>query len=1284
MVMLLAVLGSTGAWAEDGVITVGSGGRSSSYLPVYPNNKYSLSQQIYTKDEIGNKGMITSIAFYNYDTGSARVCDIYLTHTAKESFDSSTDWVTVSAEDKVYSGKMELKSNWTVIEFDTPFQYDGEQNLLLTVDDNTGEDTGFNYSVGASDASGNQSLYYYKMFGNPANLDPTQAITEEGTVYYRKNQIRLCFETYPKPFKFEAVEVGDVSAKIQCSLRDGATGWKLRYREAVAEGEQEQSWLSYDNITDGSYTLEALTPATKYEVQAQAIYPDDKLSAWTDVLVFTTNCCPVEEQAEIIYSMNSDYRNWFNYGVRIIDITNEDKPVEVAFLRPPSYELYGGTLILCCGHKYKVNWIYDKEHPDFNRYYSLALYFEPGDLFYKMGMGTAPEEDAELTTFVMDCTPYCTQKPQNVSVAGVTFDSATLSFRSETTGGEVAYSTEAGFNPDTATPASVGYTALSVNPDSWEPNPANASITLTGLEPLTEYYVSVRNVCIDELTGEPAGKSRWSDPVKVTTGSRLDAPSQVIAKSVNSRTEKLSWGARGNEKGYNLYYRKQAAGNPVNMDDVGTFGGGHGTGFEIGSWGEGIFSSYGSRPFSNTIYVGNVPAGSSFGFKAGNGKTGAGKTQFLYGMRKAEDNLTAKQTMIKFDRKCLNDADRQARIKELQDKKADLEKQLAELASKLANGEMTQEQYDLAKEQIDMEIDAVNADLAELESLPTDAQKLERMKELEKAIKENKEALAALVLKLVKGEISQEEYRSEKAGLESQNALAGSELSELRAITTNAENPNKDGFSITKEKESAQARGARAAEEAETYIFFIRHDDSNGVLLVKDLTITPPEKVNEWIKIPDISGTEYTLKGLEPGTTYEVMVEPVYEDGSTGTPSAITVFTTIGEETDPTESEFSVAEGKTVNFARGNLRCTGDRYEAEWSMAKQQYDVLGQDNIDVQGSRSYPAWLVDLLCWSTTKNYYGIDNFYYYGDEEALPYFQADFADWGENPTLIADLGEGWSTLTKAEWDYLLNERENATSLKAFATINKVKGLVLLPDEWTAPEGITLDGSSQGDTSEESGASVELTTADWTKLEQAGAVFLPAAGQLTTTYVDNITTTTVANDSIVGLYWTATPSDKEMSDADAYSYALAFADTAVVAITTDTVISRRTALAVRLVKEVKLADKTALNEAIAEATGYYDGIKTDYADIAATLKEAIDAAQAVADNRKATQEEVDAAKQALDEALAKAKADVEIASSVATVKTVKSSGVRYNLSGQRVGKAYKGIVIVDGAKTIRK
>lgn len=1119
MLLLFAVLSSIGAWAEDGVVTVGSGGRASGFLPSYPNSAYSMSQQIYTKDEIGRAGHITSIAFYNYDTGSARNYDIYLSHTTKESFDGSTDWVTVAAENKVFSGTVTLGSDWTVIDFDTPFEYDGTHNLLLTVDDNTGEDTGYNFSIGASDASSNQSLYYYKMFGTPVNLDPTQPIAEEGTVYYRKNHIKLCFETYPKPYQVAAVEVGDVSAQIQCSLRGDATAWNLRYRKVNTE-----AWTTLTGLTEQSKLLENLTAATKYEVQVQAVFPENHQSGWTDPLVFTTNCCPVEQQAEIIYALNSDYRNWFNYAVQIIDITNEAQPVEVAYLRAPSYQAYGGTLTLCCGHQYKVNWIYDAENPDFNKYYSLALYFEPGDLFYSMTMGTAPEQTAELTTFVMDCTPYCTQKPQNVNVASVTFNSATLSFSSQTKAGEVVYSTDANFNPDTATPASIEYTALSVNPDSWEPNPANASITLTGLEPLTVYYVRVRNVCIDILTGEPDGKSRWSDPVEVTTGSRFDAPSQVIAEPINSRTEKLSWGSRGGEKGYNLYYRQQVAGTPVNIDAIQTFGGGNGTGFENGSWGDGIWSSYGDRPFSNTIFVSDVPAGSSFCFKAGNGKTGAGMVKFLYGMQQLKKDGTPLEQMKKFDKKCLNDADRAAIIKELQNKIK----------------ELTDEQ----------QIAAYNAEIEELNSLPTDAQKLEQMRTLEKNIEDNVAALDALALKNANGEITDEEFKSQSDVLKAQNALYGAELSELRAITINAENPKNDGFSITNDGQSAaQARGFRAPEN-ETYVFFIRHSDPNGVLLVKDLTITPPNQLGEWICIPNITEREYMLTGLDPNTTYEVMVEPVYDNGITGTKSPITVFTTLGTETDPTEGVFSVAQDKKVQFAHGNLRCEGDRYEAQWSMAKQQYEVLGQDNIEEYSSgSSYPAWLVDLFCWSTLENYYGVSSYYYYNDDEGKSFFNGDFADWGECPTLIRDLGPGWQTLSKAEWNYLLTERANAQNLKAHATVNGVKGLVILPDAWTLPNGVTFSTT----------AANNYTIAQWTLMEQAGAAFLPAAGQMTTSYEDYNAITTVTQ---AGTYWTSTPSD----DASGMkAFPLTFTDTGI---TLNTDLSRRVATAVRLVKAV--------------------------------------------------------------------------------------------------------------------
>lgn len=1134
MMLLVALFATTASWAQDGVITVGSSSRATGYLPCYPNNTYSMSQQIYTSEEIGQSGLITSIAFYNYDTGSARTCDIYLSHTAKTSFDNSTDWVTVSEENKVFSGTITLGSDWTVIDFDTPFLYDGTQNLLLTVDDNTGKDTGSNFSIGAYDAS-DQALYYYKMFGNPVNLDPTQAITEEGTVYYRKNCIKLCFETLPKPYQVEAVEVGNVSAQIQCTLRGDAIAWNLRYRKVAGEGEQEQRWVTEMNL-GRSFTIEDLTPATQYEVQVQAVFEGEELSGWTDPLTFTTFCCPVEGQAEVIYALNSDYRNWYGYAVQIIDITDEANPVEVALLRAPSYQMYGGTLTLCCEHKYKVNWIYDEKNPDFNRYYSFALYFEPGDLVYSMNMGYAPEETAELTTFIMDCTSYCAPKPTNISVAGTTFNSATISFTSETKGGEVVYSTSADFDPEEVTPTRVSFVEIPANPDSWEPNPANSSLTLTGLEPLTEYYVRLRSVC------DGGGISRWSDPIKVTTGSRYDAPSQVIAKAVTSRIEDLSWGGNGNEKGYNLYYRKQGTGTPVNLDDVQTFGGGNGTGFEYGNWGEKIWNSYGSVPFSNTLFVGNVPAGSSFSFMAGNGKTGAGAANFLYGMMKKDSQLTPLEQMKKFDLKCLDDDGRAARINDLE---SDIQicKDAKEGAKKeLESGNFTQAQYDEEIERLDKQIANDESALAELQTLPTDAEKLARMKELEQAI-------------------------SKKEGSPEEIASMQRELSELRALTSEAANGLKSMFSILMKMTKMLPKSPHRAPEDDTYIFFIRHADPNGVLLVTDLTITPPEQLGEWIVIKNIASTEYTLTGLEPGTAYEVMVEPVYEDGTTGTCSPITVFTTLGEETEPVMADFSVSESKKVNFAHGNLRCKGDRYEAEWSMAKQQYEVLGQDNIDVDGSRSYPAWLVDLFCWSTLENYYGVSSYYYYDDDEARSFFNGEFADWGECPTLIRDLGEGWQTLSKDEWNYLLNERPNATQLRTIATVAGVKGLVLIPDEWNAPDGIML--------------SEEMTAEQWAVIEQTGLVFLPAAGQMTSTYVDYVTTTTVTE---AATYWTSTPSG-DKSDMNAFVLSI---DDAGATVETD--LMRRVMTAVRLVKDVDNSPVTTIKQVTTASLRPSEGI----------------------------------------------------------------------------------------------
>ena len=530
------------------VVSIGNHDRSDSSLPCDQYSKYSMSQQIYTKEEIGKKGLITSIAFYGYDYGMERTCDIYLTATSKNSFENRTDWVTVAPEDKVFNGQITVNNGqWTIIDFDTPYEYDGKTNLLVTVDDNSNVENSSTVYWGIFNASENQALYYSKWWGNPANLDPTQPIEEEGSYTKSKNCIQLCFETNPKPYKVKAVEVGNKSAQIQCSLRGGATAWNLRYREVAGEGE-EQNWTQENNL-GRSFVIKDLTAATKYELQVQAVFDGGVLSDWTNPLIFTTNCCPVEQQAELIYALKSNnYVGWYGFAVQIMDVTDEKHPVEAAYLSAPSEQMYGGTVTLCCGHKYKVNWIYDAKHAVYNNGKAFALYLEPGDLLYSMDYGEAPEDTTELTTFVMDCTPYCVQMPQIVNEAGVTYNSATLTFVSQTKKGQVVYSTKPDFDPETATPEDADFEELPQSEDPWGGTPPNTSVTLRGLQPLTTYYVSVRSVC----TIEPLSTSRWTPPVKVTTGSLYDGPTQPIAKPISSSSEGISWSGRGNETGYKL------------------------------------------------------------------------------------------------------------------------------------------------------------------------------------------------------------------------------------------------------------------------------------------------------------------------------------------------------------------------------------------------------------------------------------------------------------------------------------------------------------------------------------------------------------------------------------------------------------------------------------------------------------------------------------------------------------------------------------------------------------
>ena len=125
---------------QDNDVTIGSGTSNSQNIPTYTAQKYSIAQQIYTSSEVGDAGRITKVAFKVSNSRTAtRNIDVYLSHTSKSTFSNQSDWVAQTSTNKVFSGSVTfVASGWTTITLDTPFEYNGTSNLLLTVDDNTG------------------------------------------------------------------------------------------------------------------------------------------------------------------------------------------------------------------------------------------------------------------------------------------------------------------------------------------------------------------------------------------------------------------------------------------------------------------------------------------------------------------------------------------------------------------------------------------------------------------------------------------------------------------------------------------------------------------------------------------------------------------------------------------------------------------------------------------------------------------------------------------------------------------------------------------------------------------------------------------------------------------------------------------------------------------------------------------------------------------------------------------------------------------------------------------
>ena len=155
-------------------------------------------------------------------------------------------------------------------------------------------------------------------------------------------------------------------------------------------------------------------------------------------------------------------------------------------------------------------------------------------------------------------------------------------------------------------------------------------------------------------------------------------------------------------------------------------------------------------------------------------------------------------------------------------------------------------------------------------------------------------------------------------------------------------------------------------------------------------------------------------------------------------------------------------DGDQINFSKANLQYAGS--PATWKFAENQWSIIGAAQADDNR---------DLFGWGTGDAPNKVSS-------ELSDY--ADYHEWGEN------MGEGWYTLSRDEWYYLFKTRDNASTLCGPAVVNGVSGIIILPDDWTLPGGMSFNPSATN-----FGANAYADEA-WETMENAGAVFLPVAG----------------------------------------------------------------------------------------------------------------------------------------------------------------------------------------------
>lgn len=262
---------------------------------------------------------------------------------------------------------------------------------------------------------------------------------------------------------------------------------------------------------------------------------------------------------------------------------------------------------------------------------------------------------------------------------------------------------------------------------------------------------------------------------------------------------------------------------------------------------------------------------------------------------------------------------------------------------------------------------------------------------------------------------------------------------------------------------------------------------------------------------------------------------------------------------------FSTGSNSKVYFSYGNLFCISSRNSSGtapylgWCLAEvgdpiDEFATITYPSYDADTRGSNSNWYYNLgthlfLSWGTSgydNSGAAVYNPVMKQTDRARDYYSStsphSYTDWGvyshigynwynpgysgikslpHNPSSVP----GWRTLTSDQWEYLLTERANASHKRGYGKVDGVPGLILLPDNFTMPTGL----SSFNSCFNTSTAALAYTnniynTTQWQQMKARGAVFLPA---ITKYRRGTSWNSTYIPSEGAGMYWSSTVFNEE-------------------------------------------------------------------------------------------------------------------------------------------------------------